>query len=184
VITVAVDAGRGEDRGQAVQELESGETERGAASGVGLGEEVEDLVGTAANQVEAVEGERTPGTVAKEPLEAGPVGGFDADAPVQTEPAAVLPSEHVLSVVGFQETVAGKVAEHSLADRVLETLKEFVGKGCGFVKPEGLGLERWILPRLTLELLEEPVQDAQVVVEVRVQRRAETMEEAHRPKGG
>jgi hypothetical protein len=80
--------------------------------------------------------------------------------------------------------VAGRVAEHSLPDRVLETLQELVAEGCGFVKPEDLGLERWILARLTLEPLEEPVHDAEVIVKVRIEAGAEAMEEAHRPKRG
>jgi hypothetical protein len=95
VVTVAVDAGWREDLGESVQELESRETEGGAAGEVGPWEQVEDLVGAAADQVEAVEGKRRPGTVANEALQSGPVGGLDADARIQTEPAAVIPGEHI-----------------------------------------------------------------------------------------
>ena len=59
MVAVAMDSGWGEDRGQAAQELEGGETRGGAACGVGLGQDVEDLVGTAADQVESVEGKAT-----------------------------------------------------------------------------------------------------------------------------
>ena len=44
VVTVPVDAGRGEDRGQAVQELESGETEGGAARRIGPRQEIAEHV--------------------------------------------------------------------------------------------------------------------------------------------
>ena len=48
---VAVAAWRREDLGEAIQELEGGEAERGAAGGIGPREEVEDLVGAAADEV-------------------------------------------------------------------------------------------------------------------------------------
>jgi len=57
-----MDAWRGKDLGEPVQKLESGEMQRGAAGGIGLRQEVEYLVGTVADQVEAVEGEGRPST--------------------------------------------------------------------------------------------------------------------------
>ena len=57
-----MDAGRREDLGQAVQELQSGEAQGGTAGGIGLGEPVEDLVGAAADEVEAFESEGWPGS--------------------------------------------------------------------------------------------------------------------------
>ena len=54
---VAVGAGWGEGGGKSVQELESREPEGGVAGRIGLREEVEDLVGAAAEEVEAIEGE-------------------------------------------------------------------------------------------------------------------------------
>jgi hypothetical protein len=60
VVAVTVDAGRGEDLGQAVQELQGGETQGGAAGEVGPWQEVEDLVGASPDQVESVEGEGRP----------------------------------------------------------------------------------------------------------------------------
>jgi hypothetical protein len=42
---------------EAVKELQGGETHGGPAGGIGLRQEVEDLVGPVADQVEAVEGE-------------------------------------------------------------------------------------------------------------------------------
>ena len=52
-------------------------------------EKVEDLVGTVADQVEAVEGEGTPRTIPNQSLQPSTVGGLDADAGVQTEPTAM-----------------------------------------------------------------------------------------------
>ena len=59
MVRVAVDAGCGEDFGQPIQELQSRETQGGSAGEVGPWKEVEDLVGTAVDEVEAVESERT-----------------------------------------------------------------------------------------------------------------------------
>jgi hypothetical protein len=86
--------------------------------------------------VETIESKRRPGTIPDEPFEAGAVGGLDADAPIQTEPTPVIPVEHVLGLEGFQEAVAGKVAEHSPSDRVLETVQELAGEVSGFVEAE------------------------------------------------
>jgi hypothetical protein len=93
-----MNAGRGKEGGETVQELEGGEAERGAAGGVGPWQNVEHLVGSAADEVEALEGKRRPGAVADQALEAGAVGGLDADIGVKAEPTAVIPAEHVLGV--------------------------------------------------------------------------------------
>jgi hypothetical protein len=180
VVAVPVDTGRREDLGQPVQELQGRETQGGAARGVGPREEVEDLVGTVADQVESVEGKRGPGTIADQSLEAGPVGGLDADAGVETEPAAMLPAQHILGVVGLQEAVAYHVAENPLSHRVLEALQELVGESGGFVEKDAGFRMRRILSRVTLNPLEEPVHDAQVVVVVRIEARAEAMQETDR----
>jgi hypothetical protein len=87
VVAVAVDAGWGEDLGEAVQELQGREAEGGTAGGIGLREQVEDLVGAATDEVEPVESEGSPCTVADQALEAVPVGGLDPDAGIETEPA-------------------------------------------------------------------------------------------------
>ena len=106
MVPVAVDAGWGEDFGQPIQKLQSREAQGGAAGGVGLRQEVEDLVRAAADQVEPVEGKGGPGTIPDQALEADSVGGLDADVGVETEPTAVIPAEHVLGVVGLQEALA------------------------------------------------------------------------------
>jgi hypothetical protein len=180
VVSVAVNSGWRKDCGQAVQELEGGETERGAAGGIGLGEDVEDLVGAVAEQVEPFEGEGRPSTIPDEPLKAVAVGGLDADAGVQAEPATVIPGQHVLGLVGFQEAVAAKMPQDPGTDRVLEGLQEFVGEGCGLVEAEAGFWSGGTMIRVSLELLEEPIDHAQVEMIVRVQRRAEAVEEADR----
>jgi hypothetical protein len=184
VVTVAVEPGRGKDRGQAVEELESREAEGGPAGWVGLGQEVENLVRAAADQVEPFEGEGWPGTVTDQPLQSFAVCGLDTDTGVQAEPAAVIPRQHVFGFVGLQEAVAAEVAEDSYSDRVLETLQELVGESRGFVETEtGFRMHR-IQSRVTLNLLEESIHDAQVEMVVRVQRRAEAMEKADGAHGG
>jgi hypothetical protein len=49
-----MDAGLRKDRGEAVQELQGRETQGGAAGEIGLGEQVENLVRAAADQVESI----------------------------------------------------------------------------------------------------------------------------------
>jgi hypothetical protein len=49
VVSMAMDAGWREDRGEPVQELQGRETQGGAARGIRRGEDVEDLVGTVAD---------------------------------------------------------------------------------------------------------------------------------------
>jgi len=145
VVAVPVDAGRREDLGEPVQELESRETECGTAGRIGAREKVEDLVGAAADEVESVEREGGPGTIPDKPLQAGPVGGLDADAPVQAQPAPMLPGQHILGVVGFQEAVTAKMSQNPGADRVLETLQELAGEGRSLVEAEGFVLNSRIL---------------------------------------
>jgi hypothetical protein len=145
---------------------------------VGPWEEVEDLVGAAPDQVESVEGEGRPSTVADEPFQSGAVGGLDTDTGVQAEAAPVIPGQHVLGVVGLQEAVAAEVAEHPTSHGVLEALQELVGEGGGFVEAEtGFWIGR-ILIRVILDPMEEPVHDAQMKMEVGIEAGAETMEEA------
>ncbi len=86
MVAVTVEARWGEDLGHSVEELEGGEAKGGAAGQVGVGQEVEDLVGSVADEVEPLEGERGSGAVPDKAFEAGAVGGLDADAPIEAEP--------------------------------------------------------------------------------------------------
>jgi hypothetical protein len=167
---MAVDTRRGEDLGEAVEELEGRETQRGPACGVGLGQDVEDLVGTAIDEAEAFESEGRPGAIPEEAFEAVAVGGLDANTPIQTESPAVIPAEHILDLVGFQEAVTANVPQHPLSHGVLEVLPELRCEGRGFVEAEAGGGSGLVLTRIILDLLEEPVDHAQVEMVVGVQK--------------
>ena len=78
----------------------------------------------------------------------------------------MIPGEHVLGLVGFQEAVTGKVAEDSLSDGVLEGLQEFVGEGCGLVEAEAGFWIGGTMIRVILNLLEEPVHDDEMKVKM------------------
>jgi hypothetical protein len=184
VVTVTVDTGWREEVGEAVKELESGETEGGTAGQVGPREQVENLVGTAVDEMKAVESEGGPGTIPDQPFEAGAVGGLDADTPIQTESTPVIPGQHVLGLVGLQEAVATEVAQHPFSDSMLEALEEFGCESRGFVEAEaGVRVGRARI-RVILDPLKEPVHDAQMEMEVGIEAGSEAMEEAHSAEGG
>jgi hypothetical protein len=184
VVTVVMESGRREDLGQPIEELQGREAQGGPAGGIGLGEDVENLVRAAADQVETVECEKGPGAISDEPLQAFAVGGLDADAGVQAKAAAVIPRQHILRLVGLQEAVASEVAEDPFSHRVLETLQELAGEGGGFVETEaGFWMHR-IQSRVTLGFLEESVHDDEVVVVVGIEAGAEAVEKADGPEGG
>ncbi len=157
-----VDVGWGKQVGEAVQKLQGGQAERGAAGGIGGGKDVEQLVGASTHEVEPFQGERGPGTIPDQTFEARAVGGLEADAPVQAEPAAVTHGEHVGGLVGFQEAVTTKVTRDPLSDRVLEALQELGCESGGFVEAEaggwGFGVPVWLDP------LEDAVHHAEVKV--------------------
>ena len=134
--------------------------------------------------MEAVQGEGTPGTIPDEAFEAGAVGGLDADAGIEAEPAAVLPGEHILSLVGLQEAVAATMPQNSGTDGVLETFEKLRGESGSFVEREAGGGIGGIQTCISLSPLEEPVHDAEMEVIVRVQGGAEAVQEAHRAEGG
>ena len=102
-------------------------------------------------------------------LKAGPVGGFDPDAPVQTEPTPVIPGQHILGIVGLEEAMALKMPEDPGADRVLEALDELGREGRGFVEAEGFGLDSRILASITLDPLEESIDHAEMKVKMRIE---------------
>ena len=105
MVAVTVDAGWRKDLGHSVQKVEGGETERGAAGGVGPWEEVEDLVGTTVDEAEAVESEGPLGAIPNQPLQAGAVGGLDAALASSAKAATVIPQQHILCLMGSQKTV-------------------------------------------------------------------------------
>jgi hypothetical protein len=90
VVTVAVDPGGRKDFGEPFQDLQGRESQRGAAGGIGLRQDVESLVGTAVDEMKAVESEGETSTVSDQPFEAGWVGGSDAGAGVERSQAERL----------------------------------------------------------------------------------------------
>lgn len=169
MVSVAMDAGWREDRGQAVQELEGGEAQGGAAGQVRFRQDVEDLVGAAGDEVEPFEGKRRPGTIADQPFQAGPVGSFDTDAGVEAEPTTVIPVEHALGIVGLKEAVTAKVAQDPFSDCVLEVLQDLGGESGGFVEAEVGFWMGGTRIRVILDPLEESVHYAQMEMVVGVE---------------
>jgi hypothetical protein len=129
-----MDSGRREDLGQAVEQLQGREPEGCTAREIRGWEDVEHLVGTSTDEVEAVESEGGPGAISDQALEASSVVALDTDAGVEAKSAAVIPAEHVLGLVGFQEAVAAKMAQHPLSRGMLKALQELGGEGRGFVE--------------------------------------------------
>jgi hypothetical protein len=115
--------GWGKDGGETVEELEGGEAERGAAREIRGREDVEHLVGTSTDEVKAAQGERRPGAVADQALEAGSVMGLDVNAGVEAKTTTVIPGQHIVGFVGLQKTLAPNVAEYPGADGVLEAVE-------------------------------------------------------------
>jgi hypothetical protein len=78
---------------------------------------------------------------------------------------------------GVQEVVAAIVTKDPSPHRVLESLQELGGETGGLVEVEAGGWARGTLARI--DPLKEAIDDTQVEVIVRIERRAEPMQEAH-----
>jgi hypothetical protein len=131
-VAVAVDARRWDEPGEPLEELEGRENDLGAPVGGGARESVEEPGlgrsegGRPAECVEAFEGERGPGTVPREALDARAVLALDADGSVYTEPARPLPdppsagARHAGRIDVVEEAPGVEVAEHAALDDALE----------------------------------------------------------------
>jgi hypothetical protein len=86
--------------------------------------------------------------------------------------------------MGLQEAMATEMPQDSGTDRVLEELQELVGEGGGFVEAEAGFWMGGTRIRISLDLFEEPIDHAQVVMEMRIKARAEAVQEADRAHGG
>ena len=165
MVTVAVHPGRGNEPGEALQELERGEEDFGAPVGRGPGEAIEQPGlgrgegGRAAQGVEALEGEGWPGTVTDQALDARPVVALDADGGVDAEAAGALPGEHALSIGLVEKAARAEVPEHTALNDTLEVEPVvFVEQG-GLVEADSL----------VGDLREDAVEDDEVEVEVGVE---------------
>lgn len=112
------------------------------------------------------------GCPADESLDALPVIALDADGSIDAEATGSLPAEHAVSVGFIEEAAPPEVPQHAALNDVLEFLPVVGLKQGGLVKAD-----------LTVRTLRErAVEYDTVVVEVRVECRAESMEEADRPQ--
>lgn len=107
--------------------------------------------------------------------QAGPVVGFDADRGVEGEAAGVFPGEHLAGGVLLEPSVPVEPAEDPAADGFPEGLDVGPGEGRGLVEADA-GRGR-VLPLSVLDLFEDAVQDAEMVMEVGIEARAESVEE-------
>ncbi len=117
--------------------------------------------------MEPLESERRPGTVANQALEAGSVMALDTDARVEAKPTTVIPAEHILGFVGFEEAMATKMAKDSFAYRMLEALQELGGEIGSFVEVEAWS--RGFVVPVSIDSLEESIDDGQVKVEMGIE---------------
>ena len=126
MVAVAVHAGRRDEPGDALQELEGREQDLGAAVGRGPWEAVEQSglwrgeAGRAARGVKPFEGEGRPGTVAKQTLDARTVVALDVDGSVDAEAAGPLPGEHAVGIGLVEKAARAEVPEHATLDDTLE----------------------------------------------------------------
>jgi hypothetical protein len=107
---------------------------------------------------------------------------LDTDAGVEAKTTAVIPAEHILGFVGFEEAMATKMAEDSFAYRVLEALQELGRESGGFVEAEVVGRVGGI--RFRIDPLKESIDDGQVEVEMGIETGAEPVQETHGPYRG
>jgi len=112
VVAVAVQARRRDQGGEMVDELQRGGGQRSASVALWLRQTIDEPVFV--DLFDALKGERWACTVAKQPLQSGPVVAGDAHRGVERE-AAVVPSEHVANVIGIEQPVAGEPAQHAAA---------------------------------------------------------------------
>ena len=125
--------------------------------------------------LEPLQRERWPGAVAEQPLETGPVVGFDADPGVEGEASGVAPGEHLIGHALLEQSVAHEPAEDPLPNDSLQGLDVGPGEGGGLVEADAG--RRHVLSRFLLDRLIHAVQDAEMVVEVGIQAGAEAVEE-------
>lgn len=118
VIKVAVNARRGDQAGDGVQDLERREGEevdhRGWDVRAGRRPDGRRRHGTALParaRCGAVKGEGRPGAVAEEPLAACAVGAVAADGGIEAEATGALPGEHIVYGILLEEAAAVEEAE-------------------------------------------------------------------------
>jgi hypothetical protein len=117
VVAVPMDAGRWNEPGQAVEELEGSEAKHFATVHIGLGEPIHQASLRRGERletgggVEPLQGERPARTVPNKPLETRSVLGLDPDRCVDGKPAGPLPRAHVRHRGGIHEPAPGEPAQ-------------------------------------------------------------------------
>ena len=142
MVAVPMDAGRWNEPGQAVEQLEGSEAKLLATVHIGLGEPIyqpslrrgERLeIGGA---VESLQGERPPRTVPNEPLETRSVLALDPDRCVDGKPAGPLPRAHVRHRGGIQEATPAEPAQDAKLHRAGQGLRVPSLKAGGLVEAD------------------------------------------------
>jgi len=118
--------------------------------------------------MEAFEREGRPGTVPDEPFQAAAVVALNVHRGVDAEPAGSLPGEHTNGVVFLEQAPGAEVAQNAALHEALEGEGVVGGEPGGLVEAYGS----------VVSLFEDAVENDQVEVEVRVERRAEAVQEA------
>ena len=117
-------------------------------------------------------------TVAQQPFQARLVGTLDTYRGVDREPAAMVPPAHCGSVTLVEQAAPHAGAQHLLPHPRLDLAHS------GRIQPERGVKDDPGRPVGGARGLEYPVEDAAVKVQVRVQGRAEAVDEGHRPAAG
>jgi len=137
--------------------------------GPGLAGGVEQVLGIALLQ--SFQGERRPGAVAQQALPPRVVGGLDTHRRVDGEPAAVWPRVHRMRSIAIEPTAAHKARHQAAAHGGLHRSDGFGVDPAGRVEDDTRG---WCGR-------EHPVEHHAMKMQMRVERRAETVDERHRP---
>jgi len=162
----------------AVPAAEDGEVvaARARSAWARLGDVVDQMFGVVL--VQMLEGERRAGTVAQQPFAPGPVGAFDAHRGVEREAAAVCPATHLVTSALLEQAAADAGAQHTPAHVGLHLEHSGRSQRGGCMKHHARRRVRGVGRR------EDRIEDAAVKVQMRVQRRAEAVDEDHRAQAG
>ena len=146
-----------------------------------------------------VEGERRAGAVAQQPFAPGQAGACDAHRRIEREAAAMVPAAHRVSITLLEQAAAHEGAQHPPAHPGLHRGQRGRSQPGGFVKHHprgpirGAGSREYPIAdaamktkfqcRLT-SVLSTLSEAAAAKVQMGVERRAEAVDEDHRPQPG
>ena len=119
-----------------------------------------------------------PGTITQQPLQPGAIVRTHTHRGIERE-SAVLPSEHLTGIPRLDQPAASEPAQHPHAHLLGDGGDGLWRQFSGGAKAHGLRNITGILGRL-----EDPVDDAAMVMDVPVEGGTEAMDEAHRAEAG